>query len=149
MSSSLAVSNEFIKLARQEDNVDLTGRKLQKLVYISHGFNLAVYGKPLLNREDIYAWEYGPVVKVLHNRLRSYSQCKINELLLAPDQADSKEMDLIKAVWDGYGHHSPITLSSINHEINKPWLLTWRDTPFGIISNHLIQAHYRNILKAA
>lgn len=146
MSSSLAVANEFIKLAQQEGDLSLTNMKLQKLVYIAHGFSLAAYDKPLLDREDVYAWQFGPVIKELYEQLRIYGRNSVTAPLPAPDQISPDDAALIKAVWEGYGHHSAFALSNITHKTNTPWTLTWNETPFSIISDHLIQAHYKRIL---
>ena len=39
--SAKAIANEFLNFAKQ-DNIEISQMKLQKLVYISHGFCLAL-----------------------------------------------------------------------------------------------------------
>jgi uncharacterized phage-associated protein len=147
MSSSLAVANEFIKKAQAEGNHSLTNMKLQKLVYITHGFALAVHDKPLLDKEDVYAWQFGPVIKDLYDRLRFYGSGEVTQFLPAPHEVtDSSELELIDAVWQGYGHHSAYALSAVTHEPNTPWTNTWNETRFGVISNNMIRDHYKQIL---
>jgi len=54
--SAAQIANEFIRRARQ-DGIVVDPLKLQKLVYLTHGWHLAFLGTPLIN-EDIQAWRY-------------------------------------------------------------------------------------------
>ncbi len=58
--SAQAVANCFLDLANKE-NKEITPLKIQKLVYIAHGWFLAVTDKPLVDDEFVEAWQYGPV----------------------------------------------------------------------------------------
>ena len=62
-----AIANEFIKL-----NVGtMRQMKLQKLVYMAHGWNLAIHREPLV-KERIEAWDGGPVMRSIWNQIRDY-----------------------------------------------------------------------------
>ncbi len=54
--SAKLVANYFLKKAAAE-GVTLDPMKLQKLVYIAHGWHLGLLGAPLL-RSPIEAWTY-------------------------------------------------------------------------------------------
>ena len=57
---------------------------LQKLVYLAHGWTLAVTGDPLV--EDRFeAWDYGPVIRKLYDALRSFGSGPITRLIEAGD----------------------------------------------------------------
>ncbi len=82
------VANWFIERAAQEGEY-LTQLKLQKLVYMAHGWNLALLGKPLIS-ENIEAWKWGPVIRYAIPRFRELrcnadnvqgprSDCKISD----------------------------------------------------------------------
>lgn len=67
---SPAIANEFIRRARA-DGRSLTQMQLQKLVYIAHGWNLAVNGRPL-TVDAPKAGDFGPVYTELWGALRHY-----------------------------------------------------------------------------
>ena len=50
------------------DRPPLTPERLQTLVFIAHGWHLAVHGEPLVG-EDAEAWSEGPVFPKLRNAL--------------------------------------------------------------------------------
>ena len=62
--SSKAVANYFLEKSDLPAKGRLTQMKLHKLVYFAHGICLAVYNKPLI-KDEIQAWQYGPVVPEL------------------------------------------------------------------------------------
>jgi uncharacterized phage-associated protein len=73
------VANEFLRLARDRGH-ELTNMQLQKLVYIAHGYTLAILHEPLV-RQDIEAWRYGPVIKDLYQVLRQYGSGFVTDLI--------------------------------------------------------------------
>ena len=43
------VANEFLKISNDQDCFDMNPMKLNRLVYYSHCWHLAVFGEPLIN----------------------------------------------------------------------------------------------------
>lgn len=70
MFSPQAVANYLLDKARDDGEL-LTHMKLQKLVYIAHGWHLAVTGKPLLS-DPVEAWQFGPVIRSLYHDLKHF-----------------------------------------------------------------------------
>lgn len=145
--SSLAVANAFLDLARQGGQ-PLTNMQLQKLVYIAHGYSLALLERPLFFH-NVHAWQWGPVIPKLYKPLRKYGAEEVTEAIPTTDEAvpaDSEEMDVIRAVWETYGHFTGSKLSGMTHREGSPWSKTWTAEPYEIISNESIGEYYRTLL---
>jgi len=152
--SAKAVANMFLSLAKN-DNETLSQIKLQKLVYISHGFNLAIRNAPLID-EDIEAWEYGPVIISLYNEFRGFgvdpiskeaTEITINDnfdfIYEVPCVSDTYTKTLITTVWSKFKIYSGSNLSDLTHQIGTPW----SDTPSqSIINSDTIRNHYLAML---
>lgn len=138
------IANEFIALAHQEDK-QLTNMQLQKLVYIAQGYNLALLNQ-CLYFNNTHAWQWGPVVPNLYKKLQQYgpgivaNPITIQEDIVSPIPTESKE--IITAVWDSYGSYTGGQLSSITHQSDSPWSVTWAEKHFSIIPIKRITAHY-------
>ena len=72
--STQDIANYFLQ--KGEKDPTMTPMKLIKLVYIAHGWNLGLTGKPLVS-EDAEAWKYGPVFPSLYNKYRGFKDGKI------------------------------------------------------------------------
>jgi uncharacterized phage-associated protein len=151
MYSAAAIANVFLTISRENEK-PITHMKLQKLTYISQGWSLALLDQSLFY-DEIRAWQYGPVIPNLYEKLRKYGGKPIDEIIpLDPRQAtvepDCPEMALLKRVWDGYSKYSALTLSAITHRPETPWSTTWSDNPYGSIDDDVIKTHYLKLRDA-
>ncbi len=135
--SSLAIANEFLRRAHLERRV-ITHMHLQKLVYLAHGWGLAVTGKPLIE-DKFEAWDYGPVIRKLYDSLRYYGSGPVQRLIRTgedvsfgafngPDvlaNISADESAIIDRVWDQYKSFEAFQLSALTHADNSPWQLTY------------------------
>ena len=137
------VAEYVLKLAADRD-VPLTPMQVLKLVYISHGWQLGLYGRPLING-PIEAWQYGPVVPSVYHHYKRFRSGFIDAIPAQyPDDFDSSEVSTLRQVFDGYGSRSGISLSSLTHEHGTPWSITVQQSGIGaVISNDLIEDYYR------
>ncbi|GAB5496328.1 MAG: hypothetical protein Phyf2KO_14080 [Phycisphaerales bacterium] len=132
--SAKAVANEFLKIA-DEAGKTITPMKLQKLVYFAHGWKLGITGEPLI-REDIEAWQYGPVVRSLYHEFKEFSLSDIDKRateleitdiekfsmhLYEPELQDEDARNLVRRIWDVYGDYTATKLSNMTHEPGTPW----------------------------
>ena len=74
--SAMAIANYFLKSYEEKGIPPL---KMQKLVYIAHGWHLALYKEPLVADEYAEAWEYGPVFPSLHHEFKYRGRLPIIE----------------------------------------------------------------------
>ena len=144
MIDARVVANRFLELAR-ENGKRLTSMQLIKLVYIAHGWTLALLNRPLI-RQDVEAWQYGPVIRDVYNETRRHGRSPISSSIAAPlESIDESEGSIIKQVFDLYGDMPGIALSNVTHMRGTPWEQTY-DGAFGtVISNSVIAAHYRKL----
>lgn len=157
--SSQSVANEFLSLAKQEGK-SITHMKLQKLVYIAHGFSLALLNRSLIS-DEIQAWQYGPVIPALYQELKIFGKSEINEpvangkadenynlIMETPfiNPNDEESHLLIEAVWNRYKEYSGANLSDLTHRQNTPWHTVYFSVGRNMkIPNNTIQAHYKAI----
>ena len=122
---ALVVANEFLRLG-EKDKVPTDPMKLQKLVYLAHGWHLAFLGTPLI-QEGIEAWRYGPVVPSLYRKFKDFRSNPITGPIDATVQnIGLEDKRLIRAVWDKYKGNTSIELSMYTHEAGYAWELSRR-----------------------
>lgn len=141
--SAEAVANAFLSLAK-ESGQTVTNMKLQKLVYIAHGYSLALLGEPLIYN-DVHAFQYGPVYPKLYKKLAKHGAGLVTEAVSAEDSVDpaSKEYGVIRAVWDSYGMMTAGKLSNLTHMEGTPWSQMWEIKRFAPIPDSFIRDYYK------
>jgi uncharacterized phage-associated protein len=149
MRDSRTVANRFIALANAKRD-SLTPMQILKLVYMAHGWMLGLVGRPLV-KEEIEAWQYGPVIPELYNALRRYKSQPVTEPIVGVDgHLDADELRIIDQVYQIYGHRSGPALSRLTHQPDSPWAKVYRRGSFGLeISNDLIEDHYAALARRA
>lgn len=129
----------------------LTHLKIQKLLYFLHGHYLASH-KELLLDEQFKAWQYGPVIPEVYEKLKHYGSNPVTRFLpiidrqtmeekyfVANDQ-DLKFFEIFNLVWNKYSKFSALELSNLSHKKNSPWDLT--SDLMGVIHNDLIYKYF-------
>ena len=118
--------------------------KTLKMVYIAHGFHLALTENPLI-KENVMAWQYGPVIPEL------YFQLKADNLIFTSQQ-EKEDFDnnaelkkFLDAVYDKYCNKSGAELSNLTHIIGSPWDITVNRFE-ALIKDDLIRDHYKSLL---
>ena len=166
MDRAVAIANEFLQ---RPDGRGLTQMQLQKLVYISHGWCLAITGQPL-TIEMPQAWDYGPVYPELYDHTKYFGKSAIGRPITPDDeraarffgsekrstppyraQLDATERQIVEYVWQRYGGLSGGRLSALTHQPGTPWSQTFDDGrgKNDEIGNDLIRAHYRAMAERA
>lgn len=147
MHDSRTVANRILELANEAHDT-LTPMQVLKLVYIAHGWMLGLYGRALI-RDEVQAWQYGPVIPRLYNAMRSFRGRPVDAKLNGANPFDSlneTEDDLIQQVYRRYGKMTGPALSRLTHAQNTPWALTYVEGEFGIpIPTDLIEEHYSQL----
>ena len=159
-----AIANHFLDFGLTRKN-EVSPLKIQKLVYVSHGWHLALSGgEPLVWDEYVEAWPYGPVFPSVYHEFKHYGASPILDYatdfelmgrtfkLVTPrvETDDINAVALLGRVWKVYGDFSGTQLSGMTHAPGTPWDIVWKKSK-GMrnvhIPNELICRHYQRIMK--
>jgi uncharacterized phage-associated protein len=130
----------------------------QKLVYLSHGFNLALHDSPLVD-DPVEAWEFGPVIRKLYDALKRYGKSHIVRVIYWGDDTpltvqahtealvslSNTEAAVVQDVWDSYGQVPAFKLSALTHQDDTPWRMMYREGRNTIIPNDLIKKYFQQV----
>lgn len=161
-----AIANYFLELAKQQGKT-IDPMAIQKLVYFAHGWNLALFDRPLIT-DRIKAWDYGPVISSLYGEFKEFGNGPITRLarsyefkenlkltVIIPsinDYRDSANYEVTKSllnrVWEVYGDFSAIQLSNMTHEDGSPWSTARRENK-EIIDDEVIKRYFSALTKGA
>ena len=133
----------------------LTSMQLLKLVYIAHGWNLAVYDRPLI-REPVEAWAYGPVIADLYHGVKRWGAGPVQEPLRGffshTEGFSKKEEALMSSVLEAYRDFDGLELSNLTHRRGTPWFTVYYDEGgkhkrHALIPGRLIREHFAWLLE--
>jgi uncharacterized phage-associated protein len=152
---SRVIANSFLDIALKEGDV-IDPMKLLKLVYIAHGWYLALTGEPLI-RDSIEAWKHGPVIPKLYDAIRKFGARPISEYYTEfdfdelttyiPTVQDEETRKFLNVVWNGYGTYSGIELSAMTHKEGTPWREVYSpDKRHIVIPMETIRSYYESLL---
>jgi len=140
----LTIADEMLRIAKRKGR-QLTPMQLMKLVYIAHGWSLAVMGRDIFS-DRIEAWKFGPVIPTLYQAAKRFGRDEIPNSLVddSPSGILDEEMQaFLDDVFLKYGHLSGIQLSNLTHMAGTPWSEVYEGgMTNNEISDHLISRHY-------
>ncbi len=128
--SAKAVANHFL---RCYGRAGIGPLKLQKLLYVAHGWHLALRHTPLIGDEYVEAWQYGPGYPSVYCEFREFgAQWPItrlatdlddNSTVFTPDvpRQDTRASDFLKRIWEVYGDWTAHELAELGHSPDTPW----------------------------
>lgn len=143
----------FIVKEADAQGFALTPIKLQKIVFLCHGWMLGLHGMPLV-RGPIQAWRYGPVFPDLYHALKHLGagRVRLSDLPAPRENEEVFDADEVLVMKDTVERYGPLTggqLVALTHADSSPWHLTrrragWRNPE---IPDELIEFSYRKILE--
>ena len=146
MYDSKIIANYILARAwEREGKHALTSMQLLKLVFLAHGWTLGLLGRPLI-RDEVQAWQYGPVIPSLYEEIRKYRGLPVTEPLAIESEAvtiEAAERNVVDQIYEIYGTRSGPALSRLTHRPGSPWHRTYVPGSFGtVIPNDLIEDYY-------
>ena len=155
--SAIAAANYLLQRS-QDVGIELTPMQLLKLVYIAHGWSLAISGHPLI-REEIEAWDYGPVIRALYDAVKHYGRDAISAPLktanfdsatntareIEPTESFTvEERAILDRIVEVYGPLRAYQLSALTHKEGTPWSRSHSER-LSTISDPEIAEHFRQL----
>jgi len=144
--NSITVANYFIKKYAETGNI--TPLKLLKLVYIAHGWYLALNeNEKQLITEKPQAWQYGPVLPELYKNIKHFGKGVITEPInkeILYETISDEDAKFLDKIWEVYGPKDGLFLSALTHQEGTPWSETYPKGYNIEIPNDLIFKHYKN-----
>jgi len=152
--SPLDIGDFFLRLSEDNGIINL---KLNKLIYIAHGYYWGNVDKPLItNGELAEAWKYGPVYRSIYNIFGRFGVNVIPVMYAGMsnrvESFDQDTIEFLNLVWDRFKDLQPWRLVQMLHQKESPWYLTWhRDrgkyTSGSSIPDYLTRVYYINLIK--
>lgn len=143
------VADFYLKIVDRDSGSTITPLKLQKILYYSQGYYLAMNDKELFS-EEFEAWAHGPANEAIYNKYRIYGFDSIPE----PTDYDinfSKEIsDFLNDIWETFGIYDGKFLEIQTHN-EEPWIEARKDCKAGekcknIISKKSMQLFFKKVL---
>ncbi len=117
----------------QAEEKEVTPLQMIKLVYYCHGWMLGIYHEPLIC-QNVEAWQFGPVIRVVYQKLKKYGRDPIKEPIndrwlrrQKPPDFTKNQCRIMDEVWGKYQQFTGIQLSSFTHHEGTPWYNIWTD----------------------
>ena len=143
MYKAVDIANFFITVFRYDEEYP-TNLKLNKLVYFAQGHALARLGRPLFD-EDIYAWQFGPVVPSVYQEFKKYGREGVSMIDSELPEFSSEEAELLIDVARTYGQFTGSSLTAKTHIEGSPWSQVYDGEPDRVISKDSIKKYFEEI----
>ena len=141
---SRRIANYFIRLVKSKLGLGPSITQVIKLVYMAHGWTLALRGVPLIN-EEAEAWSYGPVLPAVYYAFRRFGTDNLDPIAVYGEEIDDDTKAMLDRIYEMYGHLSPKDFSRLTHIKGGPWHQCYRgNDKYSPIPDNVIEAHYRD-----
>lgn len=142
MYSAKDIANAFVSIFKYDEE-GITNLKVQKLIYYAQGFSYQRFDKPLF-REEIEAWERGPVVNSVYEDYAEYKNHAIDKSYIPNLDKDVER--LILDVAREYGKFTTAALVGMTHKKDTPWDQFFQDDSHHIvIPKEVIRDYFINV----
>lgn len=122
------VLNTLLERSFKEKRSDMSPMKAQKMLFFTHGWHLAMFGAPAIDK-PFEVWPYGPVIGQIYHDLKEFGSNYISRYV--KDEGSEKafvvapsNVNFFKALdvaWEKYIGLSAVQLSTLTHYRETPW----------------------------
>ena len=130
-----------------QPRVKLTGKRLQKLMYLCQLFWYIDHEESKMISEDFQAWPNGPVIPQIYDHFSVYQDGDMCPLLnLGSHSLSDEEATLINTVVDNTIDIPTEAIIDYTHWSDGPWAQVYRDSKgmYGTITKDSIKRYIRN-----
>ena len=141
---------DFLLVFSRDHGDPASNLKLQKLLYYSQAWFLALHDKPLFS-ETIEAWVHGPAVPPVYGAFKKWTWQPILKEVSAPKDLSAKARKHLTEVMDVYGSLTAYQLEKLTHS-EDPWKIARKGFPpdaasHEIITHDSMKRYYRAVAK--
>lgn len=152
----LAAANRIIERTNAQNEwrtknginrIELTGKRLQKLLYLCQLFWYIDHEESAMITEDFEAWPNGPVIPQIYDYFKIYQDGDMSPLLdLSNYKLNEEETRIINGVVDNTINISTEAIIDYTHRANGPWAQVYNSNQeeYSIISKDNIKNYIRN-----
>ncbi len=150
MTTANQVADEIIRFCNEHGDL-ISNLKLQKLLYYTQAWHLAIYDKPLF-QDDLEAWVHGPVVNQTYHKFKCFAWGPITSTPRLP-KIPKRAQSHLEEVMAVYGRFSGYDLERMVHQ-EEPWKLARGGIPHdepsrSIISHESMRSYYQERLNSS
>lgn len=142
--TSLQAAKKICELS----NWTITNLHIHKILYIANMVYLGRHKEPLIN-EKFEAWQYGPVLLSLYNKLKIFGSIPIPIYAFSnvDKLSDAKEIKDIQEAWEKLKDKKVWELIAITHRKNGAWEKHYKENLNKIIPTQSILDEYENVTR--
>lgn len=147
--NAVDIANWFIARANKEKvqnfGEGISNLKLQKILYFAQAASLALDKKPLF-KEEIYAWNYGPVVEEVYHAFKHNMKTPIKNTTNEDyTKFDAELVAFLEDIWSTFAKYSAGKLVEMTHA-HAPWKDAYQSNTISkVIKKDVIQNYYQNV----
>ena len=143
---------DFVIAFSHEHGDPVSNLKLQKLLYYTQAWFLALYDRPLFD-ERIEAWVHGPAVPPVYGNFKEWTWQPITREVNYPDLPNEQIASHLSEVMDVYGELTAYQPEKLTHS-EDPWKNARKGLPPDALSHEIIshddmKRYYRAVAEAA
>lgn len=141
------VTDALLERSRSR-GIAMSNLMLQKLLYYSQAWHLALANAPLFN-EDFEAWVHGPVVPAVFRRFKHFRWDAITD---AVNPCNDAQLNVyLDSVLNSYGGYSAKQLERLTHS-EWPWIFARAGVPDDepcthVISEDVMRVYFQTLIR--
>jgi len=139
IASAVNVADYLLWRAREVGDL-ITNLKIQKLLYYAQAWYLVNTGERLF-RDDIEAWEFGPVVKSAYRRYKRFEGNPIDSSRKKPAGLSARQEGFLDDFFRIFGSLSAAELVNMTHN-ERPWQRAYENETSKAIPPQELREYY-------